>query len=384
MKSAVIVTNIPTPYRIPLFNEVHSQLLARNIAFKVVFAALTYPRRKWKIDMAECTFPWKVLDSAKLPLRNPEKAVFTYRGIGRELPHQQPSISIVSGFSLATVRLWLRAKLLRQPYLIWSGAIAIPGREQSALRRVHRRLLVTGASGGIVYGSRARDYLASLGMPPDSIQVAINTVDTGFYAEETKRLRSLSPAAPPTTKTLLCLGHLTHGKRIDLVLHALARISRQRRDFELLLVGSGPAEPTLRQTAADLGLLDAVRFEGFVQREQIPSYLAKTSCLLFPSEYDIWGLVLNEAMAAGVLCLASNKAGATADLVMDGKTGFALDFEDTSAVAERLAWVLDQPQAAATIAAQAQHFIREQASIPASAKGFVQAIERALAPVKPQ
>ena len=78
----VIITNIPTPYRIPLFNELNAQLAREGIGFKVVFAALGYPRRKWEIDMAQCTFAWEVLSRGRVPSRNPESAVFLYSGLG--------------------------------------------------------------------------------------------------------------------------------------------------------------------------------------------------------------------------------------------------------------------------------------------------------------
>lgn len=378
MDSAFLVTNIPAPYRIPLFNEIHSQLESRNIRFEVLFAALTYPRRKWKVDMTECQFRWKVLDSPRLPTRNPEKAVFTYGGMSRHLQSSGKSITVVSGFSLATLRLWFRAKVSRQPYLIWSGAINIPGREQSRLRGFHRRLLCRGASGGIAYGTRAKDYLASLGVPADRVRIAVNTVDTSFYARETDRFRAGSPPAEGSRRQLLYLGYLTPGKRIDLILEALKTLAPHRNDFELVLVGSGPAEESLRQKAASLGIQDRVRFEGYIQRENLPRYLAQAACLLFPSEYDIWGLVLNEAMSAGVLCLASRKAGATTDLIRDGTTGFSLNFEDTPAVAERIRWLLDEPAAAERIARQGREFIEREASIRVSAAGFVQAVRDAL------
>ena len=54
---------------------------------------------------------------------------------------------------------------------------------------------------------------------------------------------------------------------------------------------------------------------------------------LFPTGRDIWGLVLVEAMAAARACVASVHAGATRDLIADGATGYAVDFEKTDLVA---------------------------------------------------
>ncbi len=58
VKKILLITNIPNRYRIPLFNELNRQLKERDIKLKVVFGALGYDRRKWKIDMNECHFDY--------------------------------------------------------------------------------------------------------------------------------------------------------------------------------------------------------------------------------------------------------------------------------------------------------------------------------------
>ena len=210
-------------------------------------------------------------------------------------------------------------------------------------------------------------------MPPGAIHIGINTVDTSFFTTATQEYRRSHPC-PAMTHRFLCLGHLTKGKRIDLVLQALNLLRKHRTDFELVLVGSGPAEPDLRCLCNQLGLQNNVRFAGFVQRNNLPPYFGSSTALLFPSEYDIWGLVLNEAMAAGLPCLASRKAGATHDLIVHEQNGFALDFEDTTAVAGRLLWLLSHPDQAQSMGVRAQQHVRTHASLAASASGFLNAV----------
>ena len=121
--SVLLITNIPTPYRIPLLNELHTQLAQLGIRFKVVFAALGYPRRQWAIDMAECTFSWEVLKSRRLISPNPESAAFMYSGLGAVLDAEPEAVVVVGGFSLATMRIWLRSLFRKTRDIMWSGAI---------------------------------------------------------------------------------------------------------------------------------------------------------------------------------------------------------------------------------------------------------------------
>ena len=82
-------------------------------------------------------------------------------------------------------------------------------------------------------------------------------------------------------------------------------------------------------------------------------------------------------MAAGVVAISSINAGATYDVIVDSETGFAVDFEDSQAVAEKICWVLDNPEKARAMGDAASIFITERVSLRRSAEGFIRAIERA-------
>jgi glycosyltransferase involved in cell wall biosynthesis len=278
-------------------------------------------------------------------------------------------VTIVAGYSLATVRLWWRSLWRRAPFVIWSGTIASSHEPVAGWRRLQRRVLVRRASGFVAYGSLARDYLVGLGAPRERVMIGINTVETGFFRREAERLRGAA-----TRPEFLCIGDLTARKRPDHALRAFAAATTGHPDAVLTFVGDGPLRASLQAEAAALGVAARVHFEGFRQRSDIPGYLARARCLLFPTWFDIWGLVLPEAMAAGVPAIASVHAGATHDLVEDGVTGFALDFADTAAAAARLRWFLENPPAAAAMGLAARQRIEERASLRVSAAGFVSAI----------
>lgn len=377
MKKAVIITNIPTPYRIPLFNEIDEQLEQRGIKLTIVFGAAGYERRRWELDMSECRFEHRVLPSRRIRLGDAEKVSFTYSGLGRALAEIGPDVVVGNGFSPATTRLWLRSWLGGTRYIIWSGAIAEPGLEDSLLRRAQRRLLVGRASGFIAYGKKASDYLVSLGADPGRIEIGLNTVDTEFFRTESERARGENPpeGGPPR---LLYIGDLVRRKRPDLLLPLLKLVLKSRPDAVLELVGDGAEREGLERRAAELGVSARVRLEGHRQRKDIPGYLAGASCFLFPTDFDVWGLVLVEAMAAGCVCVSSIHAGATPDLIEDGVTGFAMDFNRSEEVAERTNWIIDHPEESKRIGENARRFISERASLEVSAAGFVRAIEAVL------
>jgi len=377
MKKLLVIKNIPTPYHIPLFNELNRQLEDRGLKLKVLFGALGYRRRKWEIDMSQCKFDYIVLPSKHLHYLNPEKVSFTYPGLYRIISEENPSVIITNGFSIATMKLWLRSLFLPIPYLIWSEAVQLKNKRVSFLRRIQRKILVNKASGFIAPGTKAKKYLTSLGAKQDKVTIAISTVDTKFFIEETKRIRN-NLRLGNEKKRLLYIGDLIKRKRVDRLFRVIKVLLRWRQDFVLEVVGGGPEMGNLRRLSEILKIIEFVRFEGFKQKEEIPQYLARADCFLFPSGYDEWGLVLVEAMATELPCISSIQAGATYDLIEEGVTGFAMDFSETEKVVERINWILNNPKQSKEIGRNASLFIAENVNLQKSVVGFVKAITRTL------
>ena len=274
------------------------------------------------------------------------------------------------------MKLWLRSFFKNTPYIIWSGAIQRKNRPDSYLRILQRKVLIKRAAGYIAYGKKAKEYLIYLGADQNKIEIGINTVDTKFFMLESEKLRKLKHN--DNNKHLLYIGHLTKGKRIDQLFEVIKILSKFRNDFFLELVGDGDEMENLKKLSNNLNISDIVKFEGFRQKQDIPQYLARADCFLFPSEYDVWGLVLIESMAAGLPCISSIYAGATYDLIQDEVTGFAVDFSEKEKVAEKIDWVIENPELAKEIGQNASQFIAENASIEKSATGFLNAVKKIL------
>jgi glycosyltransferase involved in cell wall biosynthesis len=112
-----------------------------------------------------------------------------------------------------------------------------------------------------------------------------------------------------------------------------------------------------------LGLTDCIRFHGFRQKDELPAFFAQSTCFLFQTDFDIWGLVLNEAMSAGLPCISSTNAGATSDLVIDGENGFVADFSKHEEVIEKIEMLLNNPDKARKMGEEAARFIRSRQAL---------------------
>ena len=130
----------------------------------------------------------------------------------------------------------------------------------------------------------------------------------------------------PRTPLLLYVGRLAREKGLELLLRAVARLAAGR-GFHLCLVGGGPMEGRLRELARDLGLAQRVTFSGWVRHEEIGGHYAAADVFVLPSPAETMGLVLVEAMSAGLPCVAIDKYGPS-EVVVDGLTGFLTPFDE--------------------------------------------------------
>jgi len=342
-----VVINLPSPHRAALFDAVAPALRDAGWDLEVVFASRTNARRAWGLDPATFRFRHRFLESRNVRL-GPGRVLNTYAGLVDALARIRPHAVVSVGFTPGTVRAAGYARRAGIPLAIWSGAVE--GRERGFLRRMQRCWLVGRAQAFLAYGSAARDYLESLGAPPDAVRMAWNTHDLRPFL-------ALDPVGRPgEALRLLYAGDLEKGKRVDLLLDAIHAARRAGVKVELDVVGDGSCR-------RELEARDVARFHGRLPHAAIPACLARAHAFAFPTGHDVWGFALLEAMAAGRPALASVRAGATRDLVVAGETGEAVDFEDTGAVVERLrAWALE-PERIPAMGAAARARVRKRFGI---------------------
>lgn len=203
-------------------------------------------------------------------------------------------------------------------------------------------------------------------------------------AVEVGRFASLDPSwvrgefgLPPGTPLLVTASRLGKEKSVDLVLRAFAQVIA-RRDAVLLVVGGGPEEPALRRLAGQLHLGSRVAFAGQQPHRRTLECIAAADLFLYGSGTETQGLVIVEAMAAGVPAVAVN-AGGVAEAVRQGITGFLVPASG-AALAEKVIHLLDNAALRRTMAARAKEAAQEFA-LPALTRRLVE-IYQSLLPAR--
>jgi glycosyltransferase involved in cell wall biosynthesis len=308
-----LVTEIPAPYRIPLFNA-----LAERVDLRVLFLASADPRRPfYDLHEGEWRFEHEVLPGRSL--RPGGRWLVLTHGLGRRLRGFRPDALGVGGWNQpAFVRALAYAKTHRVPILSWVESTAGDARGGSAPLELAKRTLVHAYDGFFVPGQASRDYVLGFGVEPDRIAIAPNAVDASVF---------VGPREPGDgVVRFLYVGRLDPEKGVDVLLRAFERVPG-----ELVLVGSGSAERELRALAGD-----RVRFTGPLPRDEVAGWYRRADALVLPSRSEPWGMVLNEAATAGMPLVAADGVGAARELVEDGVNGFRVPVGDEGALAEAL------------------------------------------------
>jgi len=156
----------------------------------------------------------------------------------------------------------------------------------------------------------------------------------------------------------LFVGRVAHEKNISFLLEALLVTRQARPDVLLVIAGEGPAMADLKAQVRRLGLAGAVLFIGYLDRQQaLPDCYAAADVFVFASRTETQGLVLLEAMAAGVPVIALAEMG-TVDILAPGRGGLAAPVE-AAAFGELLGDFFNRPQAWRHLADQAPVYAGE-------------------------
>lgn len=144
---------------------------------------------------------------------------------------------------------------------------------------------------------------------------------------------------PQQEKILLFVGRLGKEKSLDFLLRAFQQVLQRCPNVTLVLVGSGPEKRALSDLAKKLKIKEKVIFTGLLSPDVVAGAYASADLFVFPSVTETQGLVLAEAMAAGLPVVARAAFGSLA-MVEEGITGF-LCGDDEEEFADRIVSLLE-------------------------------------------
>jgi len=211
--------------------------------------------------------------------------------------------------------------------------------------------VIAGFSAGLVGGSPHQSYLERLGMNRSRIFQGYDVVDNEYFTNKANEIRRFElefrRSLGFSGNFFLASARFLRKKNLFGLIKAYASyrqmfaeyVNRQKNEFkskdslgelltthwDLVILGDGPLRRELEDMRADLKLVDSIHFPGFQQYHILPAYYALAKVFIHPSTVEPWGLVVNEAMAAGLPVIVSNRCGCASDLVKEGINGWTFN-----------------------------------------------------------
>ncbi len=263
----------------------------------------------------------------------------------------------VHGYSsLNSLHAMLAARALGLPVLLRSDSwLRDRARSGSTLlaKRVFFRMLRSMADGVLAVGTRNEEYWRHYFGKDFPIFLLPYAVDNDYFARETataSKSRGDLQAAwnlQPGRPVLLFASKLQERKLCGDLLEAYLQVHQTSGLHPyLVIVGDGEMRDALEQRAGESGCPD-IRFAGFRNQSELPRFFDLSTVFVLPARHEPWGLVVNEAMAAGLPVIVSDDAGCAVDLVRQGENGFIYPVGDRSALRQAMLAILEPGRAGA-------------------------------------
>lgn len=389
----LFVASHPVQYASPIFCRLASD---PRVEIQVAFCTLQGAEAgvdpdfgvpvKWDVPLLE-GFPW-------IAMRNlsPRPRVGSFFGLINTQVwslirrRRFDAVVVYTGYMYFTFWIALvAAKLSGVPILFGTDAhqlaprdgkrwkLRVKGHVWPRLFKLASQVLVP-SSGGVA-------LMRSLGIPEDRIAFTPYVVNNDWWVERAKLVNRSEVrrrwSVPEQALVIVFSAKLQPWKRPMDLLHAFARVPTP--DVYLIFAGDGALRCDLESEAQSLGVADRIRFLGFVNQSGLPETYSACDVLVLPSDYEPFGVVVNEAMLCGCCAVVTDRVGARFDLVREGETGFAYSAGDVDALARILTTLAADPCTARRLGEVARR--QMETWLPQlGIEKTIEAVERSLVP----
>lgn len=315
----LFLTNIPTPYRVDFFNE-----LGKDCELTVLFERKRASDRdeQWIADKFD-NFQGIFLNG-----KNTRADAAICLDVIKWLDNKRFDIFVIGGYSTPTGMLAIQTlKIKKIPFILNCDG----GFIKNDRRIVHqiKKYFISSAKWWLSTGNLTSKYLEHYGAkrkniykyPFTSIK-EIDIMDKKISNDEKNKLKN--KLGIKSKKVALSVGSFIERKGYDLLINEWKKI---QNEWELIIIGSGQDKEKLEQLISKYNL-ENVKLLDFKQKSELKEYYYSADLFILLTREDIWGLVINEAMAYGLPVITTNKCIAGMEMIKNEENGFIVNLEN--------------------------------------------------------
>jgi len=300
--------------------------------------------------------------------------------MGTELIRWGADVVIVHGYAYSTMHIVMaHCRVAGIPVLMRGESNLLPKRTLAirAAKSVAALGLRSVLAGAVAIGTLNAHYWRSYGLPEDTIFLAPYSVDNAYFASRADTARERAATwrqelhLTPETRVVGYAAKLSKVKDCATLIRAFGEAAVP--DTALVIAGDGTLRAELEALAASFPLAK-IHFLGFLNQSDMPAAYAISDLFVLPSNFEPWGLVINEAMNLGCPVAVSEAVGCAPDLV-GPDNGWVFPVGDTTRLRDILREALSGPNSKSRLTkmgAASRHRIAHW-SFAETAQGFIAA-----------
>ncbi len=344
-KKVLLLHNIISPYRNPLFEE-----LSKKYDLTVYFCKENDLDRKWSTKLDGYTFKYKILAHKQIGpfvinpkikkelketefdiyilFENPENT-FTIKKIINYAKKNKKKLICVNGRKdddIYTLKNLNESKNIIKNYIYKIIKYSY---------KKYREKIYLNFNSFVSYCNSSTKYLISKNINSNIIFTGIQNMPESLLLKSKWKEK---PKEFKNKKVIFYLGYLNERKGVNYLIDAFNKLNKN--DILLVLIGSGNDENELKILAKNN---KNIIFLGYLDGVDRANYYSIADIFIMPSLYDVWGHVITEALYYGVPVICTENTGAK-ELIEDGKTGFIVPIKDSDAIANKINTLLENPK----------------------------------------
>ena len=295
MKNIVWLTNLPAPYRKPIWEE-----LGKNFKLDVYFLLGQKNWRNWNIAPCE-RFSYNFLEFKS---RRFGEFEFIPQFSFRKISLSNADILVLTSWEAPMyIVMMILAKVMNVRVIAWYESTAESRRFNNRLVRFVKGRFYRSADLVLTFGIESTKVMSNLGIRSEKILELFNPIAPRPPLVSTE---------PRTGHHYLFVGQLIHRKNILSIIDAF-NLVREKNDT-LAIAGTGPDLTLLVDYVKECNLEHSISFTGHLLTSDLETLYSKSNTLILASYVEVWGLVVNEALANGMHVVVSSNCGVT-DLI---------------------------------------------------------------------
>lgn len=321
----LFLTNVPSPYRVDFFNEL-GELCELTVLYERKKAS--YRNDKWMSDNSAN------FKSVFLKGINIKKDTSINFEVIKYLDKKLFDIIVIGGYSTPTGMMAIEYCKIRKIPFVLNADGGMIGSENKVKYKLKRHFIQS-ASVWLSTGFNTSRYLIHYGAkeriyryPFTSIREK-DIIDKPLTIEEKKLIKTkLGLEDKPTA---IAVGRFIYDKGLDVLIDSWKNVSN---DYNLLIIGGGEEKDNLI-AQIEKNNLDNIKLLDYMDPADLVDYYKASDIFILPTRGDVWGLVVNEAMANGLPVITTDKCVAGLELITEGKNGYIVPINDENALSLR-------------------------------------------------